>query len=162
MNISNLRRTLAGGLTLALVATAPLASADQTVVVEGDRGHGGPNPYLLGTGIATLGVAYAPAIAVAVNSDLPADNHLYAPVVGPWMDLATRDCDDGCGNESVNKTLLVVDGVFQAIGALQIVASLLYIGSDTPATVAADDTSTTIAPARLSSEGYGLVAVGRF
>jgi hypothetical protein len=77
------------------------------------------------------------------------------------MDLAARDCRGACGLEKVNKALLVVDGVVQAIGALQIVASLLYVGGHADTAVAAD-TTPTVMPARLSGDGYGLLAAGRF
>jgi hypothetical protein len=97
---------------------------------------------------------------VAVNSDRSEDKFLYAPFIGPWLDLAARDDDD-----KLNNTLLVVDGVFQTIGALQLLASFMWIDVDDDA-AAADSTTivsqAAVAPARLSSDGYGLVAVGRF
>lgn len=51
------------------------------------------------------------------------------PVVGPWFDLANRgSCGAGtataCDHETVNKVLLVGDGVLQGIGALSIVVAL--------------------------------------
>jgi hypothetical protein len=110
--------------------------------------------------LLTTGLSYTPALVVAVNSDRSEDDYLYAPFVGPWLDLGARD-----GGSKVARTLLVVDGVFQTIGALQLIASLMFIdgGSDV---AAADDSSTftqtAVAPARLSEDGYGLVAVGRF
>ena len=76
------------------------------------------------------------------------------------MDLAARD-----GGSNVAKTLLVVDGVFQTIGAIQIISSFIFTGGG--GTAAAEPGSsvasqTVVAPARLASDGYGLVALGRF
>jgi hypothetical protein len=147
------------GLLGALVLTTSAASADQTVVVGGDD-PSGPNPYLFGSGVVMLGVSYAPALAVAINSNRSEDDYLYAPVVGPWLDLASRDCANACGNENVNKTLLVVDGVFQAVGALQIMASLMFIDSGADTTVASSPT--VVSPARFATGEYGLVAAGHF
>jgi hypothetical protein len=155
------RRFSAGALATALIGFGATASAQQTVVVDDDSNAGGrgPNAFLFNAGLITTGLSYTPALVVAVNSDRSEDKYLYAPFVGPWLDLAARDDDS-----KANRTLLVVDGVFQTIGALQIIASLMFIdgGSD----VAADDSSTftqtAVAPARLSEDGYGLVAAGRF
>ena len=68
------------------------------------------------------GLSYTPALIVAVNSDRSEDKYLYAPFVGPWLDLAARD--DG---DKLDNTLLVVDGVFQTIGLLQLVASFMWV-----------------------------------
>lgn len=153
----------ASALALALFGTAATASAQQTVVVDGDDGGPrGPNPFLFTSGLITTGLSYTPALVVAVNSDRSEDKYLYAPFVGPWLDLAARDDDS-----KMNRTLLVVDGVFQTIGALQLIASLMFIdGGGSDVASAGDDGSlvsdAAVAPARLSEDGYGLVAVGRF
>ena len=102
----------------------------------------------------------SPALIVAINSDRSADKYLYAPFAGPWMDLAARD-----GGGKTAKTLLVVDGVFQTIGAIQILASFMFTGG--AGTAKSDGSSsvtspTVVAPAKLASDGYGLVAVGSF
>jgi hypothetical protein len=139
------------------------ASAQQTVVVEDDDdGASGPNAFLFHSGLVTTGLSYTPALVVAVNSDRSEDKYLYAPFVGPWLDLAARDDDS-----KVNRTLLVVDGVFQTIGALQLIASFMFIDSGGRDVASADAdgsivTEASVAPARLAEDGYGLVAVGRF
>jgi hypothetical protein len=159
----HIRRLAASGLALALVGMGATASADQTVVVDGDGDGGarGPNAFLFSSGLITTGLSYTPALVVAVNSDRSADKYLYAPFVGPWLDLAARDDDS-----KLNRTLLVVDGVFQTIGALQLVASLLFIDAGDSGVAATDDSSVisqaAVAPARMAEDGYGLVAVGRF
>jgi hypothetical protein len=151
----------AGAMALALLTAGGNAAAQETVVVASgnDRVASGPNPFLFNSGLVILGLSYTPALIVAVNSDRSEDKLLYAPVVGPWLDLAARD-DDNKGH----RTLLVVDGMFQAIGALEIAASLFWINADSGV---ADAPSTgvdvaSIAPVRLSKDGYGLVAAGSF
>ena len=159
---SCLHRCAAGVLALGLIGTAGTASAQQTVVVPTESEHTvsrGPSAYLFSSGLVTTGLSYTPALIVAINSDRSEDKYLYAPFVGPWMDLAARD-----GGSKVDKTLLVVDGVFQTIGAIQIVASFIFTGS-TETAKSDDSTSlasqTVVAPARVG-DAYGLVAVGRF
>lgn len=163
MRTSNcIRGFAASAVALALALVGAPASADQTVVVDGesDGGSRGPNAFLFNSGLITTGLSYTPALIVAVNSDRSEDKYLYAPFVGPWLDLAARD-----GGDKLDRTLLVVDGVFQTIGALQLVASFMFMGGGDATT--ADSSSsvvsqTAVAPARLSEDGYGLVAVGRF
>ena len=152
----------ASALALAFVSTSATASAQQTVVVDDDDSSPrGPNAFLFSSGLVTTGLSYTPALVVAVNSDRSEDKYLYAPFVGPWLDLASRDDDS-----KVNRTLLVVDGVFQTIGALQLIASLMFIDSGSNDVASSDDgalvSQAVVAPARLAEDGYGLVAVGRF
>ena len=103
----------------------------------------------------------SPALVVAVYSDRSEDKYLYAPFVGPWIDLAARD-----DSSKLDTTLLVVDGVFQTIGLVQIVASLMWVddGDDDVAADAADTgiDVASVAPARFSGGGYGLMAAGQF
>jgi len=162
-NNNFIHRCAAGALALGLLGSTATASAQQTVVVAGEHSEPasrGPSAYLFSSGLVTTGLSYTPALIVAINSDRSADKYLYAPFVGPWMDLAARD-----GGGKVDKTLLVVDGVFQTIGAVQIIASFIFTGggetarSDAASSVASQ---TIVAPARLAQDGYGLVAVGRF
>lgn len=157
-----LPRLAAAAIGSALLMAGGNAAAQQTVVVEGggsDRVATGPNPFLFNSGLVILGLSYAPALVVAVNSDRSEDKLLYAPVVGPWLDLASRDDDNKAHN-----TLLVLDGLFQTIGAVEIVASLFWINSGTGvATVASTGIDVaTIAPVRVSKDGYALVASGTF
>jgi hypothetical protein len=160
----SVRRFAACALSAAILGIGATASAQQAVVVEGDGDDGasGPNPFLFNSGLITTGLSYTPALIVAVNSDRDEDKFLYAPFVGPWLDLAAREDDS-----KVNRTLLVLDGVFQTIGALQLIASFMFIDTDDGDGVAASEDSTVIsqaavAPARLAEDGYGFVAVGRF
>jgi hypothetical protein len=155
------RTVAAGALAAIVVSSGATASAQQTVVVANDdRGPSGPNAFLFNAGLVTTGLAYTPALIVAINSDRSEDKYLYAPFAGPFLDLAARDDESKAA-----RTLLVVDGVFQTIGLLQLVASFVFIegASDVRAAKSSSTWSqTAVAPARLSEDGYGLVAVGQF
>jgi hypothetical protein len=163
--------SLAGALAVNLAASST-ALADQVVVESSappaavESGGALPNRDLLRSGVFTLGASYVPALVVAIESDRSADKHLYAPIVGPWLDLAHRDddCNGGCGKETANKVLLVTDGIFQGIGALQIIGAFIFPATRA-VTIANNDgtpaVSFTVVPTRLA-DGNGLVAVGNF
>jgi hypothetical protein len=156
------RNIAAGAVAFALLTAGSNASAQQAVVVEDDdRGASGPNPFLFNSGLIMTGLSYTPALIVAVNSDRSEDKYLYAPFVGPWLDLAARD-----DSEKLDNTLLVVDGVFQTIGLLQLVASFMWVDDGDDGVVAAEAEPgidvASVTPTRLSQDGYGLMAVGRF
>ena len=158
-----------GAVGLFTLLTAPTAFADDKVVVTTTPPAAEstlPNSTLLRSGLFTLGAAYVPALVVAITSERPEDDHLYAPIVGPWIDLAARgDCSGDCSGETVNKVLLVTDGVFQGLGALQIVGSLLFPEQHV-VTVHGRDGSPTLAlsvmPAHFGPGANGLQAVGEF
>lgn len=155
-----IRRCAAGALALALLGMGATASAQQTVVVDDDDGGSrGPNAFLFHSGLITTGLSYTPALIVAVNSDRSEDKYLYAPFAGPWLDLAARD-----GGDKLDRTLLVVDGVFQTIGAIQLIAAFAFMDGGTTTTADAETPSfqAAVSPARLPDDGYGVVAVGRF
>jgi hypothetical protein len=118
-----------------------------------------PNPTLLRSGVITLGAAYVPAFVVGVQSPRAVDRNLTVPLAGPWMDLAQRGCP-GCAEDRLSKVLLVTDGIFQGIGALNIVGSFLF----PKVRVVALSESTVIAfsPARLPAGGFGVNANGVF
>lgn len=159
---------LAASMTLGLASSA---RADQVVIESTARpameSSGTlPNRSLLRSGLFTLGASYVPALVVAIESDRPSDDHLYAPVVGPWLDLANRgdDCEGGCGKETVNKVLLVTDGVFQGIGALQILGALIFPETHAVTVAKSDGTpalTLSVAPTS-TAHGSGLVAYGNF
>jgi hypothetical protein len=159
--------TIIGSLTAPLLVAAaqPAAAADAT----GQRDRVdvvGPNRSMLRSGVWTLGLSYLPAAAVAIESSLPADDNLYIPVAGPWLDYAQRDCPS-CEHENLNKVLLVTDGVVQGFGALQILGSFLFLetrsASATPRTASAEASAprVRITPAKLG-KAYGIAASTRF
>lgn len=147
-------------LTAGFWSTGASAQSHETVSTTG------PNRGLLRSGLFMLGVPYVTSVIVAAQSDHPGDNNLYIPVAGPWMDLAGRgSCGNvggpSCDGETVNKVLLVVDGIFQGLGALDIVGAFVfpetrtvYAGSTPPRVV--------VAPAYYGRDGYGVSAFARF
>ncbi len=148
------------------VATASLAIVATPAVAHADHAESyGPNRTYLYSGISTMVLSYVPALVVATESHRDGDKNLYIPVVGPWMDLAQRsDCppDVSCSNETVNKVLLVTDGIFQGLGALDIVGAFLFPESVEHRHEANLKPSFRVAPSHVSPTGYGLMAMGTF
>ena len=135
----------------------------------------GPSRALLTTGLVMFTGAYVPAVIVAATNEQPADNHLYVPVVGPWIDLADRPpCgvrSIGCDTETTNKALLIASGAFQGAGVLLALSSLVFhehggyvttARNHSPKTARAEKPSLHLAPAEVGSGGYGLAAFGGF
>ena len=125
----------------------------------------GPNSSMLGSGLFSFGVPYIASVVVASTSDHPGDNNLYIPVVGPWMDFANRgDCgalgQRSCDHETAYKVLLAVDGVFQGIGALEIVGA--FLSPETRTVSVATKPRFTVGPSSVGRAGYGVAAVGTF
>jgi hypothetical protein len=85
-----------------------------------------PNRPLLLTGAVLLAGSYGASAIVAATSDRSADDKLYYPVVGPWMDLNRRGCDvQVCSNNTLDRALLIGDGIIQGVGALGMLLSLV-------------------------------------
>jgi len=119
-----------------------------------------PNGALIGSGLTMFGISYIPAVIVAAASDRPGDKPLYIPVAGPWIDLASRDRYRSYGRgvgDAPNKALLVVDGVFQGIGALQVLGGFVF-----PTTRTVTRTASVRVVPSVSGHEVGLLAVGRF
>lgn len=109
-----------------------------------------PNGPLLATGATVFALSYLPAVVGAALSERN-DNDLYIPVAGPWMTLAS-----GPSETRGEKTLLIVDGVAQGLGALMIVSSLFIPRKKTKTWYLIG-----MAPGH-GSKTYGMGAVGRF
>jgi hypothetical protein len=145
---------------------APTVAAPPTH--ETTTGYAGPNRALIGTGIVTFGLSYIPAVIVAAESSLPADHHLYVPVVGPWLNLGDRpSCGAGriaCDTETTNKVLIAADGVFQGLGVITLVAGFLSPEHHEVVTAktAPEKPSVQFTPAHMGAGGYGLAALGKF
>jgi hypothetical protein len=158
--------------TVVVQPAAPVATTTTTsapVVGRTETKEEGyvPNPYLLTTGLVLWGVPYTTSVVVAAQSSNSADQHLYVPIVGPWIDLGQRGgcpiANNSCNTETTNKVLLGVDGVFQAIGTLEVIWGFLRPEHREVTTVAATryTPKMTFTPASIAS-GYGLAAVGQF
>lgn len=148
--------------TPAPVVAAPVVPA---ATRETRDEYSGPNRRLIGSGLITFGLSYIPSVIVAGTSDLSADHHLYVPIAGPWLDLGDRPgCGPGqigCDTETTYKVLLVVDGVFQGVGALTTVAGFLSPEHHELVTADSDKPTLHIAPASVAS-GYGVAVFGSF
>jgi hypothetical protein len=138
--------------------TIPLAQDARADVVQ----HRWPNRPLLVTGLVVLGGTYGASVIVGAASDREADDKLFLPVVGPWLDLTHRDCDvNDCGNDTLNKTLLVGDGILQGIGALSVLLSLVVPESTKTPWYLIGGEKLSVTP-QISSRTTGLAAFGRF
>jgi hypothetical protein len=115
-----------------------------------------PNAALITSGAVMLGIPLAASTVVASTSSRESDRYLYAPVVGPWMDLARRgECaGPDCGvNTTRDNVLLVANGILQGAGALQIAAGFIF-----PRT----KTVTRTTGVHVTPTGLGLAAYGSF
>ena len=122
------------------------------------------NRPLLATGLLFFGGTYAASAGVAAESSRPSDRpNLYYPVVGPSMNLAQRDCTAArpCVGEAGNKTLLVLDGVTQGVGALAAITSFFIPEKKSRHWFIIGNDAVHPEPVSVGS-GYGLAAVGRF
>jgi len=156
--------TLVAAVAGSVALSRPAAAQHRVDTVE----YTGPDRGLLRTGAWTLGLSYAPALIVGISSPRPEDRYLLAPVAGPWIDFAKRDCAaaNSCNHETLYKVLLATDGVIQGIGALEIFGSFLFVERSV-ASRSADNQSTKSAfelhvVPKTYAGGYGLAAVGKF
>jgi hypothetical protein len=168
----------AGTLTIGSTSRADDASsaAPAPVVVAQPTGSDtvrthtestGPDGRTIGGGIVTFGISYGIAIGVAAGSDHEGDHHLFAPIVGPWLDLGDRGTcplSRSCAAETANRALIVVDGIFQAIGVLTVVSGFVFQKTSdvTTTTTAATQSTVKITPVQYAHGGMGLAAVGTF
>jgi hypothetical protein len=132
----------------------------------------GPNRGMMGSGFLVFGMAYVPAVVVAAQSTQAADQKLYIPVAGPWLDLASRPSCAGataaaavaCDNDAGNRALIAIDGIFQGLGALFVAGSLFVPEHPRAMTTAQAEARPRvhISPAHLGPGGYGVAATGSF
>ena len=97
--------------------------------VEGEEVADAWNAPLFTTSAVMFAGSYGGSIIVAAGSNKIGDNHLYVPVVGPWLDLNDRSncasADGRCDFGSSPKALLIIDGIVQGIAVLGIADSFL-------------------------------------
>jgi hypothetical protein len=159
----------------AVVSAAAPARAEQTVIVTPGNAprsraetsaYAGPNRALLTTGLITFGIPYISSAIIAAESSHPGDSHLWVPVVGPWLDLGSRGpCPaawSACDSETANRVILVVDGILQGAGALQLIGAFVFPEHTVRVAATAFTPEFTLTPARVARDGYGLAAIGRF
>lgn len=120
-----------------------------------------PNRKLLIPGVALLGVTYGATAATAFfGNGREADDNLYIPVVGPWMNLADRQCE-GCNGESLNKAMIIGSGVLQGAGALMTVASFIIPEKTEAVRIQAGSVNMQLTPT-MARGAAGFGAVGTF
>jgi hypothetical protein len=137
-----------------------------------------PNRTLLSTGTGIFVLSYGSSVVAGAVSDRDEDKRLFIPVVGPWMDLANRDCGaNPCGGtEDVAKAMIITSGIVQGAGVLMALGSLLIPESTSvsertsagtrarpseSAHIGATKPEIRFAPVSFAA-GAGLGAVGRF
>lgn len=126
-----------------------------------------PNRTLLSTGVGIFVVSYGASAVAGAISDRESDKNLFIPVVGPWMDLADRNCGgaDPCGNrEDINKAMIITSGVVQGAGVLMALGSLIIPETTSVTekrTTAKNKPSVAVSPVSFGA-GAGLGAIGRF
>ena len=122
---------------------------------------------LLSTGIGLLVIGYGSSVVAGAVSNRDEDKNLFIPVVGPWMDLADRDCGSrGCGgNEDLAKAMIVTSGIVQGAGVLLGIGSLI-IPETTSTTEEKRRTAATKPTIKVTPVSFGAGAgagvVGRF
>jgi hypothetical protein len=102
-------------------------------------------------GLVLLGLSYGPTLYVGLQASAGFDRVLAVPVAGPWLDLAQRpSCVepnlppgvkapvDPCSLETAARTLLIVSGATQGLGAI-----LTMVGLPTHSEVIKDSPTAT-------------------
>lgn len=122
-----------------------------------------PNVDMIAGGLFVFGLGYGGAVIGAARSEVRADDRLYAPFVGPWMDLANRPgCGPGpsrpaCELEGTYQALLVTSGVLQAVGGLAVLGGLAFPKTE----IVTTRPGVRVVPTAGRS-GVGVTAVGTF
>ncbi len=156
-----------GGTAVSTTQTTSASTSDfpenQKPILMGDRvTQSTINRPLLITGSVVLLGSYVPAAIVASQSPRHEDERLYVPVVGPWLDLANRDCSQvNCPNETRNKTLLIGGGILQGLGTVGVISSFFIPEKKNRSWWMFGSEKVTVAPTNTAS-GAGLSAFGQF
>ncbi len=156
--------TVVSGTTASTPAImTPVADGNEPVIDATSTKTSFINRPLMVTGLVFLAGSYGTAAIVGAESNKKADEKLFIPVAGPWLDMTHRDCDiNPCNNEDLNKAGLIVDGVFQGLGALAVLTSFVIPEKTTHKWMLIGNDTLTIAPSKVGRTGYGLGAVGFF
>ncbi len=154
--------------TSTTAADLDLASR-QDAEARRDMRQRGPNRVLLVGGGALFAGSYLTSAIIGAANDRDADNRLLIPVVGPWANLADRQCDERpCDQKLLSAALLVTSGVLQAGGLAAAIASFFVPESETPVpgvvSPRAAKPTVQVLPMAMGrmGDGAGLGAVGRF
>ena len=132
------------------------------VVADEDVGTTRPNRPIFFTGAALVVFPYLASVGVAFKNNPHADQQLFVPIAGPWMDLEARPCVFGAScktSENVASGLVVASGVAQATGLVLVLASLVLPEKVEPKHPATAEVH--VAPVSVAGGG-GLGAAGVF
>jgi hypothetical protein len=120
-------------------------------------------PVIAGT--IVFGVPYVLGFSIAAGLNFESSTGWLAlPVAGPWLTLATREdsCDEtdpfdsGCEDDRAIRTLLVLDGLMQGVGAI-----LSVWGLTSPRKrLLRNDVSTIVVSPRRVGAGFGFGVAG--
>ena len=135
---------------------------------------------LVVSGPIIFGVPYLLSMSVAASSKYEPDRWLYAPVFGPFINLASRsdECNPNtssstsgtitCTADSSTRFFLMLDGLMQTAGATMLILGLalpqtLLVRDDAPYTGKnPSHVAWTISPYAMGRSGYGLGVTGIF
>ena len=139
-----------------------------------------PRKGLVVSGSIVFGIAYFLSLSVAASSKYEPDRWLYAPLIGPFVDLGNRkeNCSTipmgsfgtstTCQDDSSERFFLMADGLMQASGSLMLILGLalpqqLLVRDDAPYVSGSPSRfAWTITPRGMGRSGYGLGVVGTF
>jgi hypothetical protein len=135
---------------------------------------------LVVAGPIVFGVPYFLSLSVAASSRYSPDRWLYAPVVGPFIDLASRkeECTASpsgntvtyynCGDDSTTRFFLMFDGLMQVSGMAMLIFGLalpqsVLVRDDAPFVGSKPKTfAWSIAPQKFGRSGYGVGMAATF
>ena len=145
------------------LSAAPVTSMSNEPMIDASTSRKTlPNKPLLITGTVLLGGTYGASAILGAISDRDADKKLYYPVVGPWLDLNHRGCAaNPCSNNSLDRVLLVGDGILQGIGAFGMLLSLMVPEKTTRTWYLIGNNEFVVAPS-VAPYMTGLSAAGTF
>lgn len=117
-----------------------------------------PNKAYLITGGIVLAGTYATTAAFAGANGPIGDKDLFIPVVGPWINLASRKCQGDCPNATRDAVLIAGSGVLQGAGAALVLASFFIPEKVPTARITAGPVKMHVTP----TAGMGAGGVGAF
>jgi hypothetical protein len=139
-----------------------------------------PRKGLVISGSIVFGIPYFLSLSVAASSKYTPDRWLYAPLVGPFIDLGQRkeNCvtygngsfgtTTTCSDDSSERFFLMADGLMQVAGATMLILGLalpqhLLVRDDAPFVGGKPaQFAWTIAPQKMGRSGYGLGLAATF
>jgi hypothetical protein len=139
-----------------------------------------PRKGLVISGSIVFGIPYFLSLSVAASSKYTPDRWLYAPIVGPFVDLGNRkeSCNTSingnigsttiCQDDSSERFFLMADGLMQVAGATMLILGLalpqhLLVRDDAPFVGGKrSQFAWAVAPTTMGRSGYGLGMAGTF